>query len=163
MAPCAAMTSPRAGVSRCWSEPDCLNKGEPLKAVIGISVSTNTNAPQLHDGAPGNISYDWENGNKKDVKTAFSNSDHVVELDLVLPRLIPNAIEPRVALTDYSPSSGKLSIKLSSQGAFGHRNYFSKSLGIPLHKVHVTVPFVGGGFGSKSKFYAGDSSQNWGA
>ncbi|HIJ12495.1 MAG TPA: xanthine dehydrogenase family protein molybdopterin-binding subunit [Halobacteriales archaeon] len=136
-------------------------KYESLKGVTGISASTDTNAPQLHEGAPGNISYDWENGNKKDVEVAFSNSDHVVELDLVLPRLIPNAIEPRVALADYSPSSGKLSIKLSSQGAFGHRNYFSKSLGIPLHKVHVTVPAVGGGFGSKSKFYAGELLCAW--
>ena len=40
-------------------------KYESLKGVTGISASTDANAPQLHEGAPGNISYDWENGNKK--------------------------------------------------------------------------------------------------
>ena len=136
-------------------------KYESLPATTGVSNSIAENAPQLHEGAPGNISYDWANGNLEETEEAFKKSDHVVDLDIVLPRLIPNAIEPRVALADYSTSSGKLSIKLSSQGAFGHRNYFSKSLGIPLHKVHVTVPAVGGGFGSKSKFYAGELLCAW--
>jgi carbon-monoxide dehydrogenase large subunit len=42
-----------------------------------------------------------------------------------------------------------MTIWISSQGAHSARDHFARFLGLPVAKVHVIVPDVGGAFGQK--------------
>ena len=72
-------------------------------------------AVEVHDGVAGNICYDWVIGDKAVVDGVFAGAAHVVKLDLVNNRLIPNAMEPRVALGDFDTSSGDFTLYTTSQ------------------------------------------------
>ena len=65
-------------------------------------------AAGLHDGAPGNICYDWHLGDKAAVDAAFAKAAHVTKLDIVNNRLVPNAMEPRAAIGEYDRATGEL-------------------------------------------------------
>jgi len=45
---------------------------------------------------------------------------------------------------------GKVTLWVSTQSPFGNRETVAEALGIPLEKVRVITPYVGGGFGGKS-------------
>ena len=54
-------------------------------------------APQIHEVAPNNTIYQWHLGDQKAADAAFEAAKHVTKLDIVNNRLVPNAMEPRVA------------------------------------------------------------------
>ena len=75
---------------------------------------------------------------------------HVTRLDLVNNRLIPNAIEPRVAIGNFSRANDEYVLYVSNQNPHVERLLMTAFvLGLPEHKVRVIAPDVGGGFGSK--------------
>ena len=55
-------------------------------------------------------------------------------------------LEPMAAVAQYEPG-GKLTLWTSTQGTYVVRSRLASLLGIPMHKVRVIVPHVGGGFG----------------
>lgn len=58
-------------------------------------------------------------------------------------------IETHTALAKIE--QGKATVWISTQTPFGHRQQIAESLGMALEKVRVITPFVGGGFGGKSR------------
>ena len=81
---------------------------------------------------------------------AFAKAAHVTKLDLVNNRLIPNAIEPRVAIGSYSRGTDEYVLYVANQNPHVERLLMTAFvLGLPEHKVRVIAPDVGGGFGSK--------------
>ena len=56
----------------------------------------------VHDIAPDNHCYKWAIGDKAAVDSVFATAAHVTKLDLISNRLIPNAMEPRVAIGSYN-------------------------------------------------------------
>ena len=48
----------------------------------------------------------------------------------------------------------KLIVSESTQGVFAVRETLAQALEMPLNKIHVTCPYMGGGFGSKTRAYA---------
>ena len=56
-----------------------------------------------------NLCFDWGfiEDNRAAVDAAFAAAPHVTTLDLVNNRLVPNAIEPRVALGDFERATGR--------------------------------------------------------
>ena len=131
---------------------------EPLPAVTDPEKATQDGATQLYEEAPNNISFDWELGDKAKTDAAFNSAPHRVELRLRNNRLIPHAMEPRAALADFDESSGKLTLRLTSQNPHVHRLLMSlASIGLPEHKMRIIAPEVGGGFGSKIHHYADEA------
>jgi aerobic carbon-monoxide dehydrogenase large subunit len=127
---------------------------EQLPAVVDAEKATQPGAPQIHENAPNNIAVDWEAGNKAATEQALKEADVVVKQRLVNQRLIPNAIEPRGAIAQYTPSSEEWTIWLTSQAPHVHRLLIAAFvLGVPEHKIRVIAPQVGGGFGSKIFLY----------
>jgi len=121
-------------------------------------------APEVHDGVAGNICYDWHIGDQAVVDAVFAKADHVVKLDLVNNRLIPNAMEPRVALGDFDTSSGDFTLYTTSQNPHVIRLLMGAFvLHIPENKLRVVAPDVGGGFGSKIYHYAEEAIVTWAA
>ncbi len=137
---------------------------EELPAVATVADAIAEGAPTVWDEAPGNTCYDWHIGDQAATDQAFKNAHRVIELDVVQNRLVPNAIEPRVALGDYDPSTGQYTLYTTSQNPHVIRLLMGTGvLHIPEHKLRVVAPDVGGGFGSKIFHYAEEAIVTWAA
>jgi len=137
---------------------------EVLPAAATMEAALKPGAPLIHDGAPGNLCYDWHIGDRAAVDAAFAGAKHVVRLDLVNNRLIPNAMEPRAALGEYDRSTGEYTLTTTSQNPHVIRLLMGANvLHIPESKLRVIAPDVGGGFGSKIYHYAEEAIVTWAA
>jgi carbon-monoxide dehydrogenase large subunit len=74
-------------------------------AVVDVAEALQPGAPQVWEQAPGNICYDWQLGELAPVEAGLAKATHIVKLDLVNNRLIPNAMEPRSASSTAPPAS----------------------------------------------------------
>jgi carbon-monoxide dehydrogenase large subunit len=135
---------------------------EPLKAVVNAKAATEDGAPLVHDGVPNNISYTWELGEEDTCVQAFADADHVVELELINQRLIPNAMEPRACAAQWNASMEEMTVWTTSQNPHPIRLLLSAfTLGIPENRLRVISPDVGGGFGSKIFHYPEEVITPW--
>lgn len=135
---------------------------EPLPAVVDAKAAAQPGAPQVHDEVPNNLSFTWAIGDETAVNAALAAADHVVELDLLNQRLIPNAMEPRAAAAQWDSAMEQMTVWTSSQNPHTIRLLLSAfTLGIPEHKLRVISPDVGGGFGSKIFHYAEEVIVPW--
>lgn len=125
---------------------------EPLPVVVDAEQAIQPGAPQLHDEVPNNTTFVWKVGGG-DIDKAFREAEVVVKERIVNQRLIPNAIEPRGMVAQYTPGSGDLILWTATQIPHLVRLLLSMVIGIPEHKVRVIAPEVGGGFGSKLYLY----------
>jgi carbon-monoxide dehydrogenase large subunit len=120
--------------------------------------------PQIHEVAPNNTIYEWALGDAKGVDAAFAQAKHVTKIDIVNNRLVPNAIEPRVALAEYDSGTDALTLWNTSQNPHVARLVISAFVGIaPENKLRVIAPDVGGGFGSKIFIYPEEVVCLWAA
>jgi carbon-monoxide dehydrogenase large subunit len=134
------------------------------KIAAVVDVRDAATGAQLHDAAPNNTCYKWVLGDKGNVDAAFANAAHVTKLDLINNRLVPNALEPRVAIGNYSRATEEYVLYVSNQNPHVERLLMTAFvLGLPEHKVRVIAPDVGGGFGSKIYLYAEDVALTWAA
>lgn len=83
-----------------------------------------------------------------DVDRAFREAAHVVEAEYRFPRIYAYAMEPYVAIADYRPNG--LTIYSGSQHPSLVRTDLARIFGLPLSAVRLIVPYVGGGYGSRS-------------
>jgi carbon-monoxide dehydrogenase large subunit len=135
---------------------------EELPAVTDLASAAADDAPQVWPEAPGNVCFDWEIGDAAAVDKAFAAAAHVVEIDIVNTRLIPNAIEPRAAIGDYDSGKDEYTLYTTSQNPHVIRLLMGAYvLHIPEHKLRVVAPDVGGGFGSKIFHYAEEAIVTW--
>lgn len=135
-----------------------------LPATATVTDALKPGAAQIHDNAPGNVCYDWHIGDKEATEAAFAKAARVVKLDLENNRLVPNAMEPRVALGDYDRHTGDYTLFTTSQNPHVIRLLMGAFvLGLPEHKLRVVAPDVGGGFGSKIYHYAEEATVTWAA
>ncbi|MFB6298520.1 MAG: xanthine dehydrogenase family protein molybdopterin-binding subunit [Salinirussus sp.] len=128
-----------------------------LDAVTDPEEALEADAPELHDEPEGNRAFDWEIGDDEKTDEAFADAAHTVSVDLENQLLIPNAMEPRACVADYSPSSDDLEVTMTTQNPHLHRLLMSGVIDHPEHKLHVEAPDVGGGFGSKIHHYADEA------
>jgi len=135
---------------------------EELPAVTDLGSAASSDAPQVWPEAPGNVCFDWEIGDAAAVDKAFARAAHVVDIDVVNTRLIPNAIEPRAAIGDYDSGKDEYTLYTTSQNPHVIRLLMGAYvLHIPEHKLRVVAPDVGGGFGSKIAHYAEEAIVTW--
>ncbi len=118
---------------------------EELPFYIDPEAALAEGAAPIHEG--GNIAevVKQECGN---LDAGFAQADQIFEGSYRLPAIHHAAIETHAALADYS-ADGKLSVWSSNQDAFAHRINLSRIFGIPMSRVRVVAPAIGGGFGGK--------------
>jgi carbon-monoxide dehydrogenase large subunit len=135
---------------------------EPLPAIINAKAAMDEGAPQVHEETPNNLSFHWPLGDAEAVEKALAEADHVVELDLVNQRLIPNAMEPRACVAQWDSFMEGMTVWTTSQNPHTIRLLLGAfTLGIPEHKLRVISPDVGGGFGSKIFHYPEEVIVPW--
>lgn len=124
------------------------------KTVTDASKAMDKGAPQIHPEAENNLIFDWDLGNPAETEAAFSNAAHVVKMDIVNNRLVPNAMEPRAALGHYDKAEDHYTCWTTSQNPHVARLVMSAFYNVaPENKLRVIAPDVGGGFGSKIFIY----------
>ncbi len=134
---------------------------EPLPAVIGAKAATESST-LVHDDLPNNHSYTWPLGDKEACDKAFAAADHVVELELINQRLIPNAMEPRACVAQWDAFNEEMTVWTTSQNPHVIRLLLSAAtLHVPENKLRVISPDVGGGFGSKIFHYPEEVIVPW--
>ena len=126
---------------------------DALPAVTKASEAVKPGAPQIYDDVPGNVACDYLYGDPVKVADAFAKAAHVTKLTLINSRLVVNAMEPRAAIGAFDAASGRYTLNVGSQGAFGMKNQLVDILGVPADKVHVLTGNVGGSFGMKAAVY----------
>jgi len=135
---------------------------EMLDAVVSPAKALADGQPLVHDDVPNNKCYTWALGDGDAVDAAFKKAAHVTKLDLVNNRLIPNALEPRAAVAQYSEGEDRYTLYSTSQNPHLIRLLLSAFvLNLPEHKVRIVAPDVGGGFGSKIYPYAEEATLTW--
>jgi carbon-monoxide dehydrogenase large subunit len=119
-------------------------------------------SPQIHDIAPKNTIYEWHLGDSQKTAAAFQAAKHVTRIDIVNNRLVPNAMEPRVAIGEYDSGNDSFTLWNTSQNPHVARLVIAAFVGMaPEHKLRVIAPDVGGGFGSKIFIYPEEVACLW--
>ncbi|WP_397543324.1 molybdopterin cofactor-binding domain-containing protein [Roseovarius salis] len=105
----------------------------------------------LHDVAPDNRAFDWGLGDEAATEAAIAGAAHVVRMPLTDNRIIANPMEPRGAWA--AMEEGRLHIAFGGQGVWNTKRNAARILGMDPQDIHVTIPDVGGGFGTKAPDY----------
>lgn len=122
----------------------------PLPAVIGLVNAVKKGAPQVWPQFSGNVLFDTSIGDKKAADAAFANAHAVAEITIVNPRIITNYMETRAVVCEYDAKRDHLTLTIGSQGSHRLRDILCQNvLNIPVEKMRVVCPDVGGGFGTK--------------
>jgi len=90
---------------------------------------------------------------KGDLEEGKKLSDKVFESEFHDPYLAHAPIETHTALAEFK--DGKMTVWAATQTPYPMQDALVRELSLPLDKVRVIVPFVGGGFGGKSAYQQG--------
>jgi len=134
---------------------------ERLDAVPDVSAALDDDAPTIHEEAPDNVAFEWDEGEREATMAAFDGADRVVEIDLSINKVIAVPLETRAAVARYDAADGDLHVELGCQSVLGVQDHLSDVLGVPEHRVHVRAPDVGGAFGVKAQPYTGHIFAAW--
>jgi carbon-monoxide dehydrogenase large subunit len=122
----------------------------PLPAVAGVVNALKKGAPQVWPDKAGNVLFDVSVGDKAAAEAAFKNAHAVVEISIVNPRVVASFMETRAAVCEYDAKRDHLTLTVGSQGSHRLRDILCQNvLKIPVEKMRVICPDVGGGFGTK--------------
>jgi len=88
-----------------------------------------------------------------DLEEGSKISERIFESEFHDPYVAHAPIETHTALAQYE--GDKLTVWAATQSPFGLQDGLVRQLGLPLEKVRVITPFVGGGFGGKSMYTQG--------
>lgn len=121
---------------------------EELPVLLDPFEAMSEGSPLIHEDFTRNINAEvhQEFG---DVETAFSEADYIQEDKFVNERLDAAFLEPQACIATYDPL-GNLTLTTSTQTPHYVQRTIAMTLGLPLHKVRVKKPYVGGGFGIKA-------------
>ena len=110
--------------------------------------------PIFHPQAHTNISH-HHIIRKGDADAAFKYAEehpdeyYITEHEYHVPHVQHTPIENHIAVAQYEPD-GKCTVWASCQSPYAVRQALSASFDIPLNKMRVISPYVGGGFGAKA-------------
>jgi len=136
-------------------------KYEPLESILDPRDAMKPGAPVIHDEPEARmiipVPYDAKRNlaaqvaaKVGDVEAGLSEADAVVEHEFEVHQAQHCPMEPHVVLT-YLDGRGRLVIRTSTQVPFHVRRIVSERLMLPISKVRVIKPRIGGGFGAKQE------------
>ncbi|HEY7035412.1 MAG TPA: xanthine dehydrogenase family protein molybdopterin-binding subunit [Thermomicrobiales bacterium] len=136
---------------------------EELPSAVTIEAALADGAPRLHvtellktglfhglgelKPQPGNICsvHGFARG---DVEAAFARAEIVVEGEYRFPAVYQYAMEPHTTIAQWG--NDEVTVWSSCQHPFLVRAEIADLFGLPVANVRIVVPYLGGGFGSKS-------------
>ena len=122
---------------------------EELPHVTDATEALKPGAPLVWPRQRDNVVFDLTLGDKAATDRLFAEAVKIVSLTLVNQRVVANYIDTRGVVADYDIATDRLTLNLSSQGPHAIRDVLVQVLNLPLEKLRVMTPDVGGGFGTK--------------
>lgn len=137
---------------------------EELPILLDSRKAMDVDAPILHDEAeyinfadsdpkknlPAKIRIDVG-----DVEQGFKEADLIFEGDYEVPKVQQAHLEPHVVVTFWDEDD-RLVIRTSTQVPFHVRRILAPVLGLPIKRIRVIKPRIGGGFGGKQEVLVED-------
>jgi CO/xanthine dehydrogenase Mo-binding subunit len=136
-------------------------KYEQLPAVFDVNEALKPGSPLVHEDlsqyehspvfkpVPGTNIANIFKVRKGEIESGFARASVIVENEFSMPQVSHVAMETRASIAQYFPD-GSVEVWSCAQSPFAVRYILSHALGIPLQKINVHVPHVGGGFGGKA-------------
>ncbi|MFL7812375.1 MAG: molybdopterin-dependent oxidoreductase [Anaerolineales bacterium] len=118
---------------------------EPLPAVCSPVDAIQEDAPLVHES--GNLLKHIK-VNKGDIQKGFEEAEVIFEDTFYTPTYEHAFMEPECSIA-RPLEDGKMEVIVGSQIPYSDREQVAEALGLPLEKVRVRSPLVGGGFGGK--------------
>lgn len=128
---------------------------EALPAIVDPKKALEPNAPIVRPDKGSNLVFNWTAGNKEETERLFKEADVVVSQDFYYQRIHVAYMEPVGCVANYEPSSGKLTLWMTTQAPHVVRTVFSLVTKIPENNIRIISPDIGGGFGGKVYVYPG--------
>ncbi len=132
---------------------------EVLPALFDPGEAMQSGAPLLHD-EPEYVNFADSDPTKNlaaeiridigNVEQGFAEADFVFEGEYSVPKVQQAHIEPHVVVT-YWDEDDRLVIRTSTQVPFHVRRIMAPVLGLPVKRIRVIKPRIGGGFGNKQE------------
>ncbi len=137
---------------------------EPLPIILDPRTSMDPDAVKIHD-EPEFVNFGESNPQKNlaaeiridigDLDKGFAEADKIFEGDYEVPKVQQVSIEPHVVIT-YWDEDDRLVIRSSTQVPFHIRRILAPVLGLPIKRIRVIKPRIGGGFGGKQEVLVED-------
>ncbi|MBA7541617.1 putative xanthine dehydrogenase molybdenum-binding subunit XdhA [subsurface metagenome] len=86
---------------------------------------------------------------KGNAEKGFKKADFVFENEFYVPHIQHSAIENHCAIAQVDPE-GKITVWAGCQSPYAVRRTLATAFNIPLNKIRVISPAIGGGFGGKA-------------
>jgi len=125
----------------------------PLPCVTDTNKAAAPSAPAIWDEVPDNIGIETFFGDKDATDAGFARADHVVEMEFYIDRVTGVPMEPRAALGDYDPETGRYTVYAGSGGSVRQKREIAEVLGVDAESVRVVSKDVGGNFGTRNRLY----------
>jgi putative selenate reductase molybdopterin-binding subunit len=132
---------------------------QELPAILDMSEAMKEKAPIIHDEAEF-VNFAGSNPLKNlaadiridigDVENGFKEADKIFEGEYEVPKVQQSHIEPHAVIT-YWDEDDRLVIRSSTQVPFHVRRILAPVLGLPMKRIRVIKPRIGGGFGGKQE------------
>ena len=132
---------------------------EVLPAIIDSRQALNPGAVRIHD-EPEYVNFAESDPGRNlaahihidigDVEKGFAEADQIFEFEYSVPKVQQVSIEPHVVIT-YWDEDDRLVIRTSTQVPFHVRRQMAPVLGLPIKRIRVVKPRIGGGFGGKQE------------
>ena len=132
---------------------------EVLDSILDSRQAMSPNAIRIHD-EPEYVNFADSNPEKNlaaeiridigDVEKGFKEADQIFEAEYEVPKVQQVSIEPHVTIT-YWDEDDRLVIRTSTQVPFHVRRMLAPVLGLPVKRIRVIKPRIGGGFGGKQE------------
>jgi carbon-monoxide dehydrogenase large subunit len=135
----------------------------PLPAVTSSIAASAPDAPILYDRTTSNVCVDARVGDAPAADLGFARAAHVVRLDTWVHRITGVPMEPRAAIGEWDPASGRYTVHAGAGGLGRTRTAVAGALGVPESAVRVTARDVGGNFGTRNSCYPEFALVAWAA
>lgn len=135
---------------------------EVLPAVFDPVEAMQPGAPVIHDDPNIEGIYDRERNivhhieaSVGDAEAQWAKADHIFEGEYRVHQVQQVSIEPHVVVTWWDEDD-RLNIRTSTQVPFHVRRMVAPLIGLPVKKIRVIKPRIGGGFGGKQEMLIED-------
>ncbi len=137
---------------------------EELPAVASLDEALAPGAPLVHEAAASggelmgqryeppkefagtNLCYRFSYA-KGDVEEGFKKADHVFEDVFTFPRVQHFSMEPHATVAHFE--GDRITLWAATQEPFTLREHLAEIFHLPLNRIRIIVPYLGGGYGGK--------------
>lgn len=139
---------------------------EELPVLLDPRDAMKPGAPILHD-EPDYVNFAESDASRNlaahifvdigNVDQGFAEADYIFEGEYIVPKVQHVSIEPHVVIT-YWDEDGRLVVRTSTQVPFHTRRILAPILCLPVKRIRVIKPRIGGGFGGKQEMLIEDAA-----